>query len=175
MRIFLVGYMGCGKSTLGRQLAPALGISWIDLDAEFESRYKISISHFFNKYGEVAFRKLEHKLLTEISEIPDIVVSTGGGTPCYHDNMQLMNHNGLTMYLVAEPDLLLSRIALAPSKRPLFQQMKGADSLLHIRQHLESRELHYKLAKITIDATKPDLDEVKNLIQNYLDDSQITR
>jgi len=167
MKIYLIGYMGSGKSTLGKCLAESLCISWIDLDDEFESRFKISIPDFFEKYGENTFRELEHKLLIEYSLIPDIVVSTGGGVPCFYNNIELMNQTGLTIYLSATPELLLSRIKPFAWKRPLFQQMSGSDLLQKITQHLNSREMYYKQAKIIINAIQPDVEELKNLILNY--------
>ncbi len=171
MKIYLVGYMGSGKSTLGHELADAFGIGWIDLDEEFELQYKISISDFFGKYGEKHFRELEHKLLTKLLLIPDLVVSTGGGTPCYHGNMELMNQNGLTMYLAGSPEMLLKRIILSARKRPVFLQMQGDDSLQKLTQHVKSREEYYKQAKITIDAIQPDIEEIKSLIHLHTDKS----
>jgi shikimate kinase len=168
MKVYLIGYMGSGKSTLGRGLAVALGISWIDLDTEIESRYKISIPDFFSKYGETAFRDVEHKVLKEISSVPDVVVSTGGGVPCFHNNMELMNKTGLTIYLEATPEIILTRIGPYAWKRPLFQQMEGTDIVEKITDHLKSREMFYQQAQITVDAVNPDIAELKRLI---LDDS----
>lgn len=167
MIIFLIGYMGSGKSTLGKGLAKALSISWIDLDTEIESRYKISISDFFSKYGEIAFRDVEHKVLKDIVKIQDIVVSTGGGVPCFHNNMDLMNKSGFTIYLKATPEIILSRIGPFAWKRPLFQKMDGEDILEKITDHLNSREMYYKQAQLTIDATEPDIQELKKLILNH--------
>lgn len=167
MKIYLIGYMGSGKSTLGKSLAEALDIPWIDLDTEIESRFKISVSDFFHKYGENAFRDIEHKVLSEIALIPDLVVSTGGGVPCFLNNMELMNQTGLTIYLSASPEIILTRIGPFAWKRPLFRQMNGEDTLEKIREHLLSREIFYKQANITIDATHPDIEELKNLIRLY--------
>jgi len=167
MKIYLIGYMGSGKSTLGRGLAKALGISWLDLDTEIESRYKISVPDFFSKYGEKAFRDVEHKVLNDITLIPDIVVSTGGGAPCFYNNMELMNQSGLTIYLEATPALILTRIGPYAWKRPLFQKMDGSDILEKITEHLKSREIYYQQAQITIDATNPDIKELKNQIFDY--------
>ena len=166
MKIYLIGYMGSGKSTLGRSLAKALGISWIDLDTEIESRYKVSIPDFFSKYGETAFRDVEHKVLNDIALIPDIVVSTGGGVPCFHNNMELMNHTGITIYLEAKPSLILTRIGPYAWKRPLFQQMDGTDILEKITAHLKTREQFYHQAQLTIEATNPDVEELKDIILN---------
>jgi shikimate kinase len=168
MNIFLIGYMGSGKSTLGQDLADTLGISWIDLDDEFELKYKIGISDFFSKYGENTFRELEHKLLKNLSLMPDLVISTGGGTPCFHGNMELMNHVGLTIYLSASPEILLSRIESSSRKRPLFLKMTDGDALQNIAHHLNTREFFYQQAKITINASKLDVLEVKALIMNHL-------
>jgi shikimate kinase len=166
MKIYLIGYMGSGKSTLGKSLAKALGISWLDLDTEIEARYKISIPDFFSKYGETAFRDVEHKVLNDIALIPDLVVSTGGGVPCFHNNMQLMNQTGLTIYLEATPALILTRIGPYAWKRPLFQRMDGTDILEKITTHLKSREVFYHQAQFTIDATNPGIEDLKNLILN---------
>lgn len=164
MKIYLIGYMGSGKSTLGRVLAKALDIAWLDLDTLIESSYKISIPDFFRKYGESAFRDVEHKVLNDIALIPDQVVSTGGGAPCFYNNMQLMNQTGLTIYLQAAPSLILTRIGPYAWKRPLFQQMEGTDILEKISRHLESREAFYNQAQFTIDAANPNIEELKNLV-----------
>jgi len=167
MRVFLIGYMGCGKSTLGRNLAEALGYSWIDIDDAFEIKYKISISDFFIRYGETYFRELEHKLLMETVSTNDVVVSTGGGAPCYHNNMELMNQHGITLYLSATPQLLLSRIQLSPNKRPLFRKMEGNDALQKIASHLETRISFYEKASLKVDAENPDIEEIKQLILTH--------
>lgn len=172
MKVYLIGYMGSGKSTLGRGLAEALGVSWLDLDTEIESRYKISIPDFFSKYGEKAFRDVEHKVLNDIALLPDIVVSTGGGVPCFHNNMELMNQTGLTIYLEATPEIILTRIGPYAWKRPLFQQMDGTDILEKITVHLKSREKFYSQAQIIIDAANPDIKELKKLI--LVDSGRIT-
>lgn len=167
MRIYLVGYMGSGKSTIGRLLAASLGISWIDLDNEFEDRYKIGVPDFFSKYGEIAFRELEKKLLEEFSQIQNVVVSTGGGTPCFFDNMNLINRTGYSVYLEASPALLLSRIELSARKRPLFQQMKGNDLSKNLENHLESRKPYYEKAKLVVQAENPDIEEMSTRVKEY--------
>ena len=167
MKIYLVGYMGSGKSTLGKGLAEALGISWIDLDTEIETRYKVSIPDFFSKYGETAFRDVEHKVLNDIVLMPDLVVSTGGGVPCFHNNMELMNQTGLTIYLDASPEVILTRIGPYAWKRPLFKQMDGTDIVEKVTQHLRSRENFYRQAQIIIDAVNPNIEELKTLILNH--------
>jgi shikimate kinase len=168
MKIYLVGYMGSGKSTLGKSLAGAFGIRWIDLDDEFERKFKISISDFFSKYGEKTFRELEHKILADISVLPDLVVSTGGGMPCFDDNMQLMNETGITVYLKATPELIISRIDPASRVRPIFRKMQGENLMEKITLHLLSREPYYEQSHITIDASRPDSAEIKNMITDHI-------
>lgn len=167
MKIYLLGYMGCGKSTVGKNLAAALGLPWIDLDTEIETRYKISVPAFFAKYGETAFRDIEHQVLTDISALPEGVVSTGGGVPCFYDNMDLMNRTGLTIYLEATPELILSRIGEHASKRPVFQQMNGGDILQKVSNHLATREKYYRQAQLTVDAASPDIDTIKKLVLDF--------
>lgn len=167
MRIYLVGYMGSGKSTVGERLAKALGIPWVDLDTEIESKYKISIAGFFSKYGETAFREVEHKMLADISLKPEAVISTGGGVPCFHNNMELMNATGITIYLEVSPETILARIGPHAHKRPLFQQMNGDDILQKIATHLSLREKYYRQAQMTIDGTDPDIEALKNRILNF--------
>ena len=169
MKIFLIGYMGSGKSTIGRELSSQLNLPWIDLDDEFELRYKISITNFFHKYGEIAFRELEHKLLVDFFLVPDLVISTGGGTPCFLGNMELMNNNGITIYLSATPEFLLSRIESSTRKRPLFQLMNNGNISQNIFTHLSSREYYYNQSKIIIDAQNPETKGIITQILKYLE------
>lgn len=161
MKIYLIGYMGCGKSTFGKSIAEALGLEWVDLDMEFESRYKISIQDFFSKYGESAFRELEHKLLLEFSKIPDQVISTGGGLPCYFENMQLMNQTGITVYLKADADLIITRLKHTGNMRPLFRSMEGENLHENITTHITSREKFYNRAQIIVDAANTNPEDLK--------------
>ena len=102
-RIFLIGYMGVGKTTLGKALADRTGLSFIDLDLFIEGRYRKTIRQIFEAEGEEAFREIERKALHEVAEFEDIILSTGGGTPCFFDNMTYMNSVGTTVYLKASP------------------------------------------------------------------------
>ena len=98
-RLYLIGFMGCGKSTLGHSLATKLGYTHIDLDFYIEQRYHDSISALFEKYGEVGFRNIEQRMLHEVSELENVVISAGGGTPCYSDNLEWMLKSGYVVYL----------------------------------------------------------------------------
>lgn len=99
MRIFLVGFMFSGKSTVGKLLAKSMGYEHIDTDHMFESLYNISINNFFEKYGQDLFRELEHKLLLTLIEKDNIIISTGGGLPCFHNNMELIKQNGISIHI----------------------------------------------------------------------------
>ena len=109
MRIFLVGYMYSGKTTVGKQLAKKLNISFVDLDRAIEQRYHVSIPGFFNKYGEDAFRILERNVLEIVSDMDDVVISTGSGTPCFGDNMDFILSKGCVVYLKMTSAAILSR------------------------------------------------------------------
>ncbi|MBB3188378.1 shikimate kinase [Microbacter margulisiae] len=151
--IFLIGYMGSGKSTVGRLLAKHLRLQFIDLDAWIENRYRKSIHDLFAEYGETGFREIEHKNLIEISEFQDVVVATGGGAACYHQNMEWMNAHGFTIYLSASVDMLVDRLKTGKSKRPLISQKSTAEMERFIRESLLQREPYYRQALLLIKST----------------------
>ena len=128
MLIFLVGYMGCGKTTFGRRLATELGWQFVDLDELIEERYRISIHDFFVKYGEESFRRIENMMLREMLTKHRIIVSTGGGTPCFYNNMELMNSYGVTIFLNTPVPVLIERLMNGKRKRPLVMGL-GIDEL----------------------------------------------
>lgn len=149
-RIILVGYMGSGKTTVGRQLAMALGVSFYDLDWYIEIRYRRSVSQIFREDGEEHFRQLEYNMLHEVAEFEDVVLSCGGGTPCYFDNMQYMNSLGETVYLKASPEVLAAHLKMARVERPLIKNKSGEELLTYIRESLSEREPFYMQAKHVI-------------------------
>ena len=117
--LFLVGYMAAGKTTLGRRAAQLLNVEFIDLDAYIESRYRKRISDLFAERGEEGFRDIERRMLHEVAEFDNVLVATGGGTPCFFDNMEYMRHRGVTVYLAASVQTLCRRLSHAKVKRPL--------------------------------------------------------
>jgi shikimate kinase len=151
MRIFIVGYMGSGKSTFGPRLARELDHTFADLDQVFEARYKISIPDFFRKYGEPHFRELEHSLLSEFVLQDDFVLASGGGTPCYHHNMDLMNRHGITVYLNVPLSTLVKRLKDSPKKRPLLKAFDEEEYEKQIREHLGFRKTFYKQAQLVLE------------------------
>jgi shikimate kinase len=154
--IFLIGYMGSGKTTIGQLIANELNRQFIDLDRWIENRYHQSIHDLFEKHGEDWFRKAEHDNLVEISFFQDVVISTGGGAACYFQNMDWMNDHGTTIYLSVPVELLAVRLRTATSKRPLLKNKSEDEIKLFIENSLKAREPFYRLAQLQIEITLED-------------------
>ena len=168
MRFFLTGYMGSGKSTLGKRLARRSGLAFLDLDEYFEQKFRTSISLFFERFGEASFRKLEHEVLKEvIDQFENAVISTGGGTPCFYGNMDIMNQNGVTIYLKLPAAVLASRLSNSPFryKRPKLKGLDKNTLLETVQENLIEREVFYNQSKVVINAFNLDLEEVLALIR----------
>lgn len=157
IRIFLIGYMGAGKTTLGKAFARHLNIPFIDLDWYIEERFHKTVSELFAEKGETGFRELEKNMLHEVGEFEDVIISTGGGTPCFFDNMEYMNTHGTTVFLDASPGVLLKRLAVATQSRPILQGKKEDELYQFIVEKLEERMKYYSQARHTFDA-----DELEN-------------
>lgn len=151
-RIFLIGYMGSGKTTTGKRLAEKYGLHFIDLDQYIENRYSKSVAQLFQEKGEDEFRKIEHDLLREISEIEDVIISTGGGAACFFDNMEWMNQKGATVYLRATAADLAAYLQTATRNRPLLANKSKEELFAYVSESLEKREPFYQKAKYTIDS-----------------------
>lgn len=166
MRIYLTGYMYSGKTTFGHKLATKLDYQWFDLDQFFEAHFRTSIPIFFKRYGEDAFRKLEQKLLHTTADLDNTVISTGGGTPCYFDNMEWINQHGTSVYFDVSMETLLRRIAVSKrlKLRPVLADKTDAERATFIQQQLDQRLPYYKKANIIFPADKPDLDELVRLV-----------
>lgn len=162
MRIYIIGYMGAGKSTVGKRLANRLDVPFVDLDDAFESKYRYSIPRFFEHFGEERFREFEHQCLKEITdEHNTAVISTGGGTACYHNNLELMKENGTTVYLKMHPKSLAHRLNHARRLRPVIRDINNDDMLRFVEDQLYERETFYNQADHIVKGE--DLD-MKNLI-----------
>jgi shikimate kinase len=160
--------MGSGKSTLGKRLASKLDTAFLDLDEYFEQKYRTSITLFFERFGEDQFRKLEHEVLREVIDLHhDVVISTGGGTPCFFNNMELMNQHGVTVYLRLPAAVLAQRLSNSPFryKRPKLKGLDSGAMLETITQQLEEREVFYNNSRIIIDVFKLNVDDIIQLIQ----------
>ncbi len=166
MRIFLIGFMGAGKSTVGHQLAVKLGIPFFDLDELVEQRAGQSVASVFGTSGESEFRALEHQeLVALVEQYGDFVLACGGGTPCYYQNLPLMQQSGLTFYLATTPSVLASRLESQLADRPLLRGA-GSYSALEklIVQKLAEREPYYRQATYTVDAAVPLQEIVEKLV-----------
>lgn len=145
--IFLIGYMGSGKTTIGRALARHYGLEHIDLDWRIEQRFHQKISDMFAEIGEDGFRQRERNMLLEVMEIEDVVVSVGGGTPCFFDNMELMNAAGTTIYLKCDIPILVERIMRSQNKRPIVANKTKEELEKFLATHLLERESFYMQAQ----------------------------
>ena len=152
IRIFLTGYMGAGKTTLGKALALDLHIPFIDLDWYIEERFHLSISQLFKERGEDGFRQLERSMLHEVGEFEDVIISTGGGTPCFFDNMAYMNAAGDTVFLNVHPDVLFRRLKIAKAARPLLNGKTDTELMNTIVSALEQRMPFYRQARFCFNA-----------------------
>lgn len=161
MLIFLVGYMGCGKTTFGRELASELGWQFADLDELIEERYKISISDFFVKYGEDNFRRIENMMLREVLSWKDSIISTGGGTPCFYNNMELMNKFGTTVFLDTPIPVLVERLIRGKRKRPLLKGVGVEELNVKINNHLSQRRFYYEQAQYKLVDEKQFVEQIK--------------
>jgi len=164
MKIFLVGYMGCGKSTKAKQLAHRLDCPVIDLDAEIVNKSGKTIAEFFEAYGESGFRTYESEMLKTFDYPSTCVVATGGGLPCFFDNMEWMNLNGQTVYLQMEPAALVSRLHNR-QKRPLIKDLDDEQLLEFIKVKLKERDPFYTKAKLIVDAFDLDAEKLEEAIR----------
>jgi shikimate kinase len=155
-RIFLIGYMGAGKTTIGKELSGEFGLSFIDLDHFIENHYYKTICQIFDEKGEDGFRELERKHLREVAGFEDVVISTGGGTPCFHENMDFMNQSGTTVYLKVSVDELAKRLEHSKNVRPVLNGRSGEELKQFIEESLSKRSGDYEQAKIIFDAEVTD-------------------
>ena len=165
MKIFLIGYMGSGKSTAGKKLASKLGLTFLDLDDYIESEYGKTIPEIFEKEGEEKFRELEHLYLKKVLSFDNIVISLGGGTPCFYNHMELLNNSGLTVYLKMSVDALATRLVNAKKKRPLIQDMSEFDLKNFISTNLSKREPFYLQSHYKVKAKNLDIDELAEFLK----------
>lgn len=157
-RIILIGYMGAGKTTVGKALAKELRMPFYDLDWYIESRMHKTVKAIFDERGEAGFRKIEHNMLHEVAEFEDIIISCGGGTPCFFDNIDYMNRQGETVYLKATPEVLYGHLKMGKTIRPLLLNKTADEVQAFIREQLAQREPYYSKAKHVLDV---------NLLDDY--------
>ncbi len=164
--IFLIGYMGSGKTVVGKSLSKSINYNFYDLDKFIELNEKKSISEIFRLKNEIYFREIESKYLNELISVKEKkIISTGGGTPCYSNNIDLINNNSVSIYLKASVDTLVKRLNDAKINRPLISHLKDKSELKDfISKHLFERNYFYEKAKIKIKTDDLKLSEIINLI-----------
>jgi shikimate kinase len=165
-RIILIGYMGAGKTTVGKALAKELGLPFYDLDWYIESRRRKTIAQLFAEMGEEGFRKVEYNMLHEVAEFENVVISCGGGTPCFFDNMDYMNQQAQVVYLKATPEVLFSHLAMSKNERPLLKGKSHDELIAFISEQLQHREQYYLKAKYQLDVNVMDSgDKIRSNIE----------
>ena len=162
--IFLIGFMGCGKTSWGRKLAVGLGYNFIDLDHELEARAGMTIAQYFATHGEEDFRRLESEILKQTNYPANTVISTGGGLPCFFDHMHWMNSYGQTLYIQLSPKALASRLENAKTPRPVLQGKKGDELVDFIENKLAGREGYYLQATHTVDGMNMSVEMLREVV-----------
>ena len=169
-RIILIGYMGAGKTTIGKALARHLGLPFYDLDWYIETRRHKTIPQIFSEVGEDGFRKIEHNMLHEVAEFEDVVISCGGGTPCFFDNIDYMNQQAQVVYLKATPQVLYEHLAMSKHERPLLKGKSSDELIDFITTQLATREPFYSKARYHFDVSVMDnLDKVNTTVMQLLE------
>ena len=151
IRIILIGYMGAGKTTIGKTLAKQLGVPFYDLDWYIETRMRKKVKQIFDERGEEGFRIIEKNMLHEAAEFENIVLACGGGTPCFFDNMEYMVGQGDVVYLRGTPEVLFRHLKMGKGVRPLLLGKNDEELLEYIRENVRKREEFYTKANHIID------------------------
>jgi shikimate kinase len=169
-KIILLGYMGCGKSTIANKLSGMVQIPYVDLDEYIEEKANQTIKQIFETHGEIYFRKLEHTFFIELLNTPDkMIIGLGGGTPCYANNHELLNGEGVTsIYLKASIDTLFDRLVANKSKRPLIADKSEEEMKEFIAKHLFDRSFYYNHAQHKVSVDDKSIEETVNDILNLL-------
>lgn len=168
--IFLIGYMGCGKSTMGRAVSELTGIPFIDLDNYIERRFHLTVKAIFAERGEEGFRDVERRMLQEVADFEDVIVACGGGTPCFFDNMEYMNSHGTTVFLNTPIPRLHSRLMRGRHKRPLIANKNEEELMEFIQKALADRWEHYAKAQIEFSSERlENREEIENTAREFIE------
>jgi shikimate kinase len=160
MKIYLIGFMGCGKTTIGKRLASRLGFSFVDTDELFATEHGCSVKDYFDLHSEEEFRKEEQKILYQTQSMDDTVIAAGGGMPCYQDNMQWILANGIVVYIKMSAAALHSRLCNSKNQRPLLSSPSDQDLKITIEKLLSQRENIYNTAHITVSGLNFDMENL---------------
>lgn len=155
-RIILIGYMGSGKTTVGKALSKETGMMFYDLDWYIESRMRKTVAQIFAEKGEEGFRKIEHNMLHEVAEFENVIISCGGGTPCFFDNIDYINQQGEVIYLKATPEVLYRHLLMGKVERPLIKNKTPEELIAYITEQVAKREEFYNKARYTLDVSLMD-------------------
>ena len=169
-RVILVGFMGAGKTTLGKKIARKMHITFVDSDREIELRFQKSIGDIFTEHGESYFRSLETEFIESMMEQDDFVLATGGGMPCFGRNMERLNELGTTFYLERAPKELAHRLYSAKKRRPLIEGLTEDELLRFIEERLSVREEYYRKSNVTLsreEQTAEAIAEFMNLLNPH--------
>ena len=171
MNWFLFGYMGSGKSTIGKILSEKSGKKFVDMDEMIVQMEGMPITDIFKRKGEPYFRKLETKVLNELNVEENLIVSTGGGTPCFEGNLEFMNSNGVTIFFNTLLTDIIDRLKRGKAQRPLIAEKTEEELIEYVNHHLEARMDYYRSAHIIIDypsRDEPRVSEILEIIENYI-------
>jgi shikimate kinase len=166
--IYIIGFMGSGKTTAGKKIASLLGWKFIDLDKKVEEHTGKTIPEIFSEHGETYFRDIETRLLRNLNTCTDTIVSTGGGTPCYNNNMDYMVETGLTLYLKLSVGQLISRLSASKGERPLIKDLDPAELRSFIGEKLAEREKCYSRSEITAEGIDLDMSMILTVVKSSL-------
>lgn len=166
--IFLIGFMGSGKTTFGKLLAKTLNLRFIDADTFIEQQAGRSIPTIFQEVGEDGFRQMEKEALQALAAMQDVVVATGGGMPCFFDNLQVMKDAGLTIYLEVSVTELANRLQGTGQQRPLLKDKSFDELKEYVATALDKRRSYYEAASCRVDAGSPDvMYNLEQLVRYY--------
>lgn len=167
MRIFIIGFAASGKTTLAGKLAGEMKLPCFDLDEYIENKEGKTVKELFGQYKEPYFRMQEWRYLRDFAGQADYILATGGGTPCFHQNMRWMNENGFTLYLKQPPSLLFERLKKGAATRPLITAENDTDLKNYIEHTLKVRAPYYEQADLAITGEKlPDVKEIAEMISS---------
>jgi shikimate kinase len=165
--LYIIGFMGSGKTTAGKKLASSLGWTFVDLDNKIEEHAGLKIPEIFSIYGEDHFRTVEAEVLRTLAPVQNTIISTGGGTPCFENNMEFMLAGGLTIYLKLTPSQLVSRLSSSSDERPLIRNLTGESLLQFTEDKLLSRSKWYEKSHQVVDGFDLDIPKLNILIKSH--------
>lgn len=169
-KIVLLGYMGCGKSTIAHRLSKTISVPFVDLDQYIEEKTNLSVSAIFEKHGEIYFRKIEHQLFAELLASPEsLIIALGGGTPCYANNHELLKQdNVVSFYLKGSIETLFNRLSVNKSKRPLISNKTNEEMKEFIAMHVFERSFYYNHAQHTVVVDNRSIEDIISSIAALL-------